>query len=205
MTESFDDKARTWDDDPKRIARANAVAEGIRAQVPLSRQMTGFEYGCGTGLLSFALLPHLKHIVLADSSGGMLAVLRGKIASQDIPNMEAIKLDLAADPLPDGQFSIVYTMMTLHHIVETDLILRHFHALLEPSGHLCIADLDQEDGSFHGPDFHGHKGFDRKTLARDARNAGFHNIEFSTIFEIRKGDGQEETTYPVFLMVAEKT
>jgi predicted TPR repeat methyltransferase len=70
----FEASARTWDADPVKVARASAVADGIRGSVPLSPQMRTLEYGCGTGLLSFALRPHLAHITLADSSDGMLAV-----------------------------------------------------------------------------------------------------------------------------------
>jgi predicted TPR repeat methyltransferase len=72
----FDEKAGTWDSDPVKFARAYAVAEAIRNYVPISARSTGFEFGCGTGLLSFALLPYNKHIILADISAGMLAVLR---------------------------------------------------------------------------------------------------------------------------------
>ena len=49
----FDERAKTWDDDPTKTARAEVVAAGIRAQVPLAAGMIGLEYGCGTGLLSF--------------------------------------------------------------------------------------------------------------------------------------------------------
>lgn len=51
----FDARARTWDDDPDKTARAQAVATGIRREVPLFPALRALEYGCGTGLLSFAL------------------------------------------------------------------------------------------------------------------------------------------------------
>ena len=64
----FDSRARTWDDDPMKTARALAVAEAISARIPNLTGLCGFEYGCGTGLLSFALQPRLQHIARADSS-----------------------------------------------------------------------------------------------------------------------------------------
>jgi hypothetical protein len=42
---------------------------------------------------------------------------------------------------------------------------KSFMSLLKPGGHLAIADLYTEDGSFHGDGFHGHKGFDPAILA----------------------------------------
>ena len=95
--------------------------------------------------------------------------------------------------------------MTLHHIDDTQDILKKFHALLEPNGYLLVADLDQEDGSFHtdgSTDVH--LGFDRAELQKMVEDTGFENISFSTAYEIKKKIGNEEKTFPVFLMIAQK-
>ena len=202
---NFDLRAKTWDDNPTKSALAQAVAREIRAQVALEPQMSALEYGCGTGLLSFALREQLGHITLADSSSGMLAAADEKIASAGIDNMTTRRLDLAIDPLPRERFDLVFSQMTLHHIDDTDGILRSLYALLASPGTLCLADLDSEDGSFHGADFAGHQGFDRETLQRQANEAGFRNIRFSTAFTMSKTPANgAEKKYPVFLMVAEK-
>jgi ubiquinone/menaquinone biosynthesis C-methylase UbiE len=199
----FDQRANTWDADPTRINRARAVAEGIRANVALSGTVQALEYGCGTGLLSFALQPYLTHITLADSSSGMLAVLAEKITASGIENMTPLKVDFTSDPLPQTRYQLVYTLMTLHHIADTDKILADFYTLLDETGVLCVADLDQEDGSFHGPDFDGHKGFEREALAEKARRAGFAAVSFTTVFRMQKGTKYPKD-YPVFLMIAKK-
>ena len=170
-TAYFDERAKNWDEDPMKSARAAAVAAGIRARLPLNANMCGLEYGCGTGLLSFALHDALRQITLADSSPGMLAVLQEKIDAQRISNMRPVRLDLTRDPLPPERFDIIFSLMTFHHIPDTDAILRDLHTLLANPGYLCIADLDSEDGSFHGSDFSGHRGFDRNTLAQQAIHA----------------------------------
>ena len=202
---NFDLRAKTWDENPLKSALAQAVAREIRAQVTLTPQMTALEYGCGTGLLSFALREQLGHLTLADSSSGMLAVLKEKISSGAIDHMTAQKLDLASDPLPRERFDLVYSQMTLHHIADTDALLRALYALLKSPGTLCLADLDSEDGSFHGADFTGHRGFDREALRRQASDAGFCNVRCSTAFTIRKvvANGAEKD-FPDFLLVAEK-
>ncbi len=198
----FDSRAKDWDELPGRVERAKAVAAAIRDQVRLSKAMTALEYGCGTGLLSFALQAYLGPITLADSSAGMLEVLREKIARGGNPNMTPLRLDLVIDPLPVERFDLVYTLMTLHHIPDTAWMLDCFHSLLNPGGILCIADLDKEDGSFHAPDtgFEGHKGFERAGLSLDLEQVGFTNILFSTCYTLIKG----ERSYPLFLAVAEK-
>ncbi|MDP2172041.1 MAG: methyltransferase domain-containing protein [Rhodocyclaceae bacterium] len=198
----FDESARTWDQDPVKLARAQAVAAGIRSQVP--PQARALEYGCGTGLLGFALQSHCGQMTLADSSAGMLAVLDEKIAACGASNMRSTRLDLVTDPLPPDRYELICTLMTAHHIADTDQLLRDMHALLAAPGYLCIADLDAEDGSFHGPEFDGHKGFDRDALKRKAEAAGFRDISFTTVFHMQKGNGPQQTEFPIFLMVARK-
>jgi len=201
--EDFDERAATWDDDPVKHERARTVASAIRERVPLSSGMRALEYGCGTGLLSFELRASVGHFTLADRSDGMLEVLRKKLQAANATNMVPVSLDLIEDPLPDERYDFICTMMTFHHIEDTDAILRAMSSLLESPGYLCVADLDSEDGSFHGEGFHGHNGFDRDELARKANKAGFHKVGFSTVFRTKGGEEQERE-YPMFLMVAEK-
>jgi len=200
----FDDNARRWDENPVFQERGRKIAAAIRNLVPLDRSMTVLDYGCGTGLLSFPLRDELGPITMADSSAGMLAVLKEKIAAQGVTNTTAQKLDLLADPLPAQRFDLIYTAMTLHHIPDTDRILGIFHTLLKPDGHLCIADLDREDGSFHGLEYDVHHGFDRDELAAKAERDGFADVRFRTVFEIVKEKEAGPRAYPVFLMAARR-
>ena len=200
----FDDRARQWDDNPVFKERGLKIADAIRKAVPLNKHMSALDYGCGTGLLSFPLKDELGAILAADSSSGMLEVLAGKIAAQGVGNITPVKLDLLADPPPAQRFDLIVTSMTLHHVPDTDLILRLFHDLLNPSGYLCIADLDTEDGSFHGIEVDVHHGFDRAELGRRATQAGFADVQFHTVFNIAKERETGTRDYPVFLMTARR-
>ena len=200
----FDSKARQWDDNPLFRERGLKIAEAIRNAVPLHRHMSAFDYGCGTGLLSFPLKDELGAILMADSSSGMLEVVNEKIAAQGVRNMTTMKIDLLADPQPALQFDLIVSSMTLHHVPDTDHILHVFHDLLNPGGYLCIADLDQEDGSFHGPEIDVHHGFDRTDLSRRAAQAGFTDPQFQAVFSIAKALASGSRDYPVFLMTARR-
>jgi 2-polyprenyl-3-methyl-5-hydroxy-6-metoxy-1,4-benzoquinol methylase len=166
--------------------------------------MIALDYGCGTGLLSFPLKDELGAILMADSSAGMLEVVAEKIAAQGVTNMTPVKLDLLADPLPTQRFDLIVTSMTLHHVPDTDAILAVFHELLNPGGYLCIADLDREDGSFHGIEVDVHHGFDREELHRNTAQAGFADVQFQTVFSIAKEQAGGTRDYPVFLMIARR-
>ena len=201
----FDARAATWDDDPAKVLRAQAIADAIVREVALTPAMDALEYGSGTGLLGFMLRPRFADVTLADLSDGMLAVAAKKIAAAGATHMRAIKLDLIVDPLPDRRFDVVFSAMTLHHIPDTQAILGRFHAVLRKPGVLCLADLDTEDGSFHGEGFDGHLGFDRDALAAMARTAGFETVRFTTAYEMEKEAAGSMRTFPIFLMVATTT
>lgn len=197
--DDFDTRAATWDDETK-IRRAEAVAAGIRKAVPLDPSMTALEYGAGTGLLSFCLRDALGPITLADSSAGMRAVASQKIAAAGAANMRVVDLDLMRDPVPPERYDLVFSMMTLHHVHDVARGLAAFNELLKPGGYLCIADLDAEDGSFHGPGMDVHHGFERPALRAALTEAGFVDIAIDDCWAVAHG----ERTYPVFLASCRK-
>lgn len=200
----FDARAKEWDSDPAKVTRAHTIADAIRREVPLHPNMRALEYGAGTGLAGFRLLPHLAGLTLADTSEGMLDVARAKIKALGAANVEAVNMDVTR-ALPQARFDLIFSLMTLHHIPDTAEALRAFYTLLNRPGYLCVADLDQEDGSFHGLEVDVHHGFDRTALAALARQAGFGEVRFSTAYTMTKQAGGQPRTYPIFLMVAEKT
>lgn len=201
-TLSFDDKASIWDADSIKQERALAVAAALRQRVPLSTAWRALEYGCGTGLLSFALQADLGEVTLADSSPGMLTVLEEKIGAAGLTHLHPLALDLTTDPLPAERHDLIYTLMTLHHVPDTVRLLRDFYTLLRPGGWLGIADLDQEDGSFHGAGFTGHNGFNREALRAQLFSVGFNRVDFSTGYLMKKATDQGVREYPLFLAVA---
>jgi hypothetical protein len=73
--------------------------------------------------------------------------------------------------------------------------------VVEPGGWLALADLDKEDGSFHGPEMTEiHRGFEREHLQARTERAGFTGVKFTTAFTMQKAG----RAYPVFLMTARK-
>jgi SAM-dependent methyltransferase len=199
----FDARARTWDADPAKVERARIVAGLIRRDTAVSARSRVFEYGCGTGLLGFALQPHVRHVTLADSSAEMIAVVREKMAALGTGNVTALHLDLTRGEAAPAEHDLVCTLLMLHHVPDVGRALAAFRAILAPGGTLCIADLDAEDGSFHGPGMDVHHGFDREALRRRLLAAGFQNVRIQTAFAIEKKVGGVARSYPVFLAIAD--
>lgn len=204
----FDQQAKEWDNDPKKTERAITIAKELTDFIKPNKIMNAFEFGCGTGLLSYQLKDFFKTITLSDTSEEMIKVLQEKIANKSIKNFKPLLVDLLEDSsiVNRGEFDVIYTLMTLHHIIDIDKILKIFSAMLKTGGYLCIADLVQEDGSFHTnvSGFDGHNGFDRAALSTVLSNHGF-KIEYNEIpLEIEKEFDKKVRKYPVFLMICKK-
>ncbi len=198
----FDARAAGWDADPQKVDRARRVAAALVARVPGLAARRVLDYGAGTGLLGFALRPHVAEVTLADSSAGMLEELRRKIAASGLGGLTPLRLDLATDPAPPDRFDLICSLMTLHHVPDTAGLLRAFRGLLAPGGLVGLADLDAEDGSFHGPGVEVHRGFDRAALGAQLAAAGFRAVHFETAFEILREGEAGARRYPVFLVTA---
>ena len=67
--------------------------------------------------------------------------------------------------------------------------------MLVEGGHLCIVDLEEEDGSFHGDGFDGHRGFNRAALGSSLSHAGFTDVRFQRCHQLVRDD----VTYLLFL------
>ena len=201
MSNTFDTRASTWDEDPARLQLAAGIFSALERQIPLQPGFTALDYGCGTGLLTLALAPRVRHLASIDSSKGMLDVLAQKIQAASIRNVDPLLADFSKDPLPRGHFDLVASAMTLHHVLDIPAILLQFFSLLSPGGYIALADLDAEDGTFHSNnDGIPHFGFDRDLLSRQLRACGFANIQFITATRVQK----HGRIYPVFLATAQK-
>lgn len=202
----FDDAAATWDESPVRLERARKLADDLR---PLIRQhglRTAIDYGAGTGLVSFHLLDDLQHITLVDLSEGMVREARRKVAEWNVTNMTAVRTDFLEAPFPQ-QVDLIYILLTLHHILDTRGILQAFYDTLHPGGFCCIADLEEEDGSFHAefPDFDGHNGFDPEQLKALLEEIGFQEVRSQHFFTLTEEQPEgSRRDYPLFLMTARK-
>lgn len=203
--ERFDGIATGWDDNPTRRALATGVAEAIAAAVPLQADWQALEYGCGTGLVGAALATKVAGLLACDVSPGMLSVLEQKARAAGLDHLHTRVLDLTSEAPPAQRFDLIFSSMTMHHIPDVAALVRTFHGMLKPGGWLALADLDAEDGGFHGGDVQGvmHKGFDRDALQADLRAAGFADTSARTAHTVARtaADGRV-SHYPVFLITA---
>lgn len=202
----FDAKAIEWDLNPMHQERSAAIVNKLLQKIPMKRSMTALEFGAGTGITSFLLKDYLGNITMLDSSPEMVRIMNEKIESAGSLNLKAVLFDLEKNEPDSTRYDIVITQMALHHVSDIKSLIKKFYNMLNKGGFLAVADLYPEDGSFHGQDFNGHKGFDPNEMIVLARETGFRNACAEKSFTINKKISESETRqYDVFLLVAQKS
>jgi len=197
MADLFEEKARDWDQRPGPARISQGVGAALLQHVALSPATRVMDFGAGTGLICSQVAPYVAKIYAVDVSAAMLDKLAAKPELRG--KVETVCQDIMATPL-GKPVDLIISAMALHHVRDTDLLLRTFAQHLAPGGVIALADLDSEDGSFHPADVQGvfHHGFDRDALRAALERSGFGDIELVTALRLEK----EGRSYPIFLVTA---
>lgn len=198
MQDNFKTKSQNWDEGDIRVNGAKKIADAIEKKIKLNPNMEILDFGVGTGLLGFSIAPKVKQVYGVDTSAGMLEKLKEK--NSDDVAIIAYKQDIIHEPLAK-EFDGVISSMTLHHVEDLDAFFKAIYKNIKPNGFIAIADLEEEDGSFHSENtgvFH--FGFHEDKLREIAKKSGFKDISIETINTINKPNRE----FGVFLFTAKK-
>jgi len=199
MSDLFNKKADDWDGQTIPQQLSKTIGPALIEHVSLNPEMDVMDFGAGTGLLTSHIVPLVKNVAAVDISKAMLNQLIAKPEFKE--KVTAYCQDILHDPL-DKQFDLIISAMAIHHVKETAQLLKSFAQHLKPGARIALADLDEEDGSFHPPETQGvfHLGFDREAFSTLLKDAGFEEIQFLTAHIVEK-DGRD---FPVFLVLGRK-
>lgn len=203
--ERFNAIASEWDSNPGHVHMAQKMARAMRTALLRTGQEQALEFGAGTGLMTLLMAPKLAHVTVIDGSGGMLAVLQQKCERKWLGHVSTIE-GTVPDQLPDAQYDLIYSSMTMHHVEDVPGLLKILADHVRPGERVALADLDAEDGGFHG-EAKGvvHHGFERETFGHWLQDAGFVDVQFSTAFIVQREVGEGTMRdYPIFLAIASK-
>lgn len=201
----FKDRAKSWDNEAT-IKRSKIIAEKIIDIVGENKKDSVMEYGCATGLIGFNLCDKYKKITFMDSEEEMLNRVKEKNKSYKFLNVSTINIDLTKEEYEKEKFDIIYTSLTLHHIIDLEKIIKTFYNLLNENGILFIIDLDTDDGSFHmdTKDFNGYNGFEHQYIENILENVGFSNLKSETFFHGIRQVNEKSIPYSIFYTVGYK-
>ena len=199
----FDEAAKTWDAKPSSLAIAKACVDNINKIIKIPTNAKILDYGCGTGLVAFALSNDTNEVIGMDNSQGMIEEFNKKAKKLNYPNIKAIKHNINNEELPLNSFDLITISMTLHHIKNYEDFLKKSYASLKENAYLCINDLDKEDGTFHkkhNNDGVEHFGFEKNELINMLTKCGFEIVDYKIVHN----DERNDKTYPIFNLIAKK-
>jgi 2-polyprenyl-3-methyl-5-hydroxy-6-metoxy-1,4-benzoquinol methylase len=145
MTDSWDEYAAGWDDDPGARAYATAAYKSlVSALEERGPKLLGagvLDFGCGTGLLTEQLVGQVASIDAVDTSAAMLEVLRAKARAHGWTGVEPLgELELAAGPYDLIVCSSVCSFLDDYPATAADLARR-----LTPGGVFVQWDWERDD------------------------------------------------------------
>jgi putative AdoMet-dependent methyltransferase len=199
MTDLFKDKADDFDanDIPRQLS-VN-IGACILDNVELGDGMQVMDFGAGTGLITAHVADKVGRVTAVDVSQAMLEKLASKEELKG--KVDIICQNILEQPI-GKEFDLIVSAMAMHHVENTDKMVARFAEHLKPGARAALADLDEEDGSFHPIDVEGvyHSGFNRDAFKNILEKHGFKDINFFDAHTVTK----EDKSYPVFLAVATK-
>lgn len=203
----FDKKAADWDKNSQRRILAEKVAAAIAEFLSEKNKVKALEFGCGTGLVGLELAQFFTTMTAVDTSQEMIRVFSEKLQERALEHIKPLRHDIVSEPLSE-KFQFVFSSMALHHVKDSDGVIQALAQHLEPGGMLAIADLVENEHSFHQDHLHGftHNGFNRKNLAEKLQSLGFSAPDFVNVHTfLRRDKTGKEHPFTVFLLSCKLT
>lgn len=103
------------------------------------------DLGCGRGrdlALAARAVGPAGRAVGVDANEAMLAAARALTA--DLPQVELLRGDVAAVPLPDGAAHVIVSNCAINHAPDKAAVYREVHRLLRPGGRFVVSDVVSE-------------------------------------------------------------
>lgn len=140
----FAGAAAQWDRLRVEMYGQGLVPATLAALLPST--WTVADLGCGTGLFTALVAPHVAKVIGIDNSPEMLAAARQRVG--DAANVELREGDVAAPPIPPHTCDAALLVLVLTYVSDPAAVLRQALKLLRPGGRLVVVDLlphDRED------------------------------------------------------------
>ncbi|KAK3487488.1 S-adenosyl-L-methionine-dependent methyltransferase [Neurospora hispaniola] len=208
----FNADAANWDSNPSIQLATSLAFESYLSRLPPPSELSSFnvlEIGCGTGLLSLLLAPHVRSLAAVDAAEGMIDVLTHKLspggtyeqvknvrpvtALLEEPEDPIIKIDPVTGEAWEGKFNLVISHLVLHHVADLTALFKTIYGTLKPgTGRVVTTDFENfgpEARRFHpeakmdGVERHG---ITKEEMEEILKGVGFEEVKVERGFVLQK-------------------
>ncbi len=157
------------------------------------------DLGCGTGQMTAALAPFVRHVIAVDGSAAMLQAAKKRL--QGFDNVELRRGDLEALPIDDARLDAATLALVLHHLADPRRVLAEVARVLKPGGQLLVVDMLPHDReSYRQQMGHVWLGFSEEHVRRILDESGLGNVRIVPLSPDPKSKGPG-----LFVATASKT
>ena len=133
------------------------------------------DLGCGTGQMTAALAPFVRHVIAVDTSAAMLQAAKRRL--QGFENVELRRGDLEALPIDDAKLDAATLALVLHHLPEPGSALAEVARVLKPQGTVLVVDMLPHDREIYRQQMgHVWLGFSEEHVRRILHESGFGDV-----------------------------
>ena len=133
------------------------------------------DLGCGTGVTTASLAPHVARVIGVDASAEMLAAASRRVGR--FANVDLRKGALEALPIDRAALDAAVMMLVLHHVPAPADAVAEAVRVLKPGGRLLLVDmLPHEHDEYRRQMGHVWLGFADSHVRRLLTNAGLSNV-----------------------------
>jgi ubiquinone/menaquinone biosynthesis C-methylase UbiE len=119
-------------------SRRADLRDRVRRFVEPRGDERALDAGAGTGALSFALAPLVREVVAVDLVPELLAEARKR--ASEFPNVTFREGDVTQLPDELGEFDLVGSLRTLHHVRRPELAFAELTRVTRPGGLVLVVD-----------------------------------------------------------------
>ncbi len=121
------------------------------------------DLGCGTGHLTQAVAPFVRHVIAVDASAAMLRSAKARFG--EFENVEVRRGDLEALPIEPGTLDLAFLVLVLPYVAEPAGVIAEAARALKPGGRLLVTDLmPHERAEYRGTMGHQRQGLGASQL-----------------------------------------
>ena len=121
----FNEIAKNWDANPRRLLQAEKIFKAIEKKVHLTDTMHVLDIGTGTGLLLMHFITKVEKITGIDNSKNMLEMLKEKADKAHVNNIKYLFFDADKDSLSENTFD--YAVFFQICTVQFPLVKKEFN------------------------------------------------------------------------------